>query len=307
MMRRLSGLVALAALGAAPLGAQRTNYAPLASLLPTGARALSLGGTTAASRDAEAALGNPALAGTIAQAGVSVARFQEGTGAGAAGMTTTVGVMGVGLAVSYLDYAPLFGASGRARLTDDVLWQPGAGAGASMAAAFSLSAAFKGWRWGAAASYLEERMESERASVAALTLGASRDGFFGNMTLGVAVQNIGPALQLGPDGDVDLPTRLAAGVSAPFFPVNAWFDLAATGGVAVRRDGFVSGSVGGELTYTPIEGIAFAFRAGVRRAEVRAERPLTGGVGASVDRFSLDYAWEQLREGGAHRIGLRIR
>ena len=304
MTRRVLVLLALAA---APLGAQRSAYAPLSALLPTGARALGMGGMTAASRDPEAALGNPALAGPGTLSGVSFAHFRDGANAGVVGVTTAVGVIGIGLAVSYLDYAPRFGGIGQARLTDDVLWAEGNGIAASTAAAFSLSAVYKGFRWGASATYLEERIELDRSSVAALSVGASRDAFFNNLTLGVAVQNIGPALRVGAGGDVDLPLRLAVGVSGAFFPINAWLDLGAQGGFAVRRDGLVSGSLGGDLTWVPIEGISFALRAGVRRPELRAERPLTAGLGAAIDRFAVDYAWEQLREGGAHRIGLRIR
>ncbi|MGQ0649473.1 MAG: hypothetical protein ACT4P7_18115 [Gemmatimonadaceae bacterium] len=306
-MRSRFVLLALALGATTPMRAQRTTYAPLSAQLPTGARAVSLGGMTAASRDPEAALGNPALAGSFTGTGLSLVNYHDGANGGVIGVSTAVGVIGVGFAVSYLDYAPTFSGIGQSRLSDDVLWRPGAGTAASLAGAFSLSTAFKGLRWGAAATYLEERIEAERASVAALNVGASKDAVFANMTLGVALQNIGPSLSFGPASDIDLPTRLAVGLSGAFFPLNAWLDLGASGGVAVRRDGFVSGSVGGELTYVPIEGVSFALRTGVRRAELKAQRPLTAGLGFALDRFALDYAWEQLREGGAHRVGLRIR
>lgn len=312
MNRWLAGCVLFIA---APLAAQRTLYAPLAPQLPLGARAIALGGANMSSRDAESALGNPALAGTASAAAFTLGRYHENAHGGSIGVTTPVGSMGVGVAVSYLDYTPspisfpLYSDNALVRGTTT------AGHASSMAAAFSLSTTFKGWRWGAAATYLEERVFTERASVAALNLGAAKDNFWRNMTLGVAVQNIGPSLRFsdgsfgaGGDPDVDLPLRLAAGLSSYFRGLGPWFDLSLSGGAAVRRDGLVSGNVGGELSWVPIEGISFALRAGVRRAELTVQRPMTAGLGVTVDRFALDYAWEQMSEGnGVHRLGLRLR
>ena len=102
--------------------------------------------------------------------------------------------------------------------------------------------------------------------------------------------------------------RLAAGLSSYFRGLGPWFDLSLSGGAAVRRDGLVSGNLGAELSWVPIEGISFALRTGVRRAELSVQHPMTAGLGLSVDRFALDYAWEQMREGGGvHRLGLRVR
>jgi hypothetical protein len=306
-------LAAAAFVAAVPVHAQRTPHAPLAAQLPTGARTLAMGGATAASRDAESALGNPALAGPGPITGVSLARYHEAAHGGVVGVATAVGVIGVGLGVSYLDYAavprPLPACpdcSGAEELNDDALFREGDGTAASLAAAFSLSATFKGFRWGAAALYLEERANVERASVAALSLGAARDVFFWGTSLGVALQNVGPSLRFAGD-DVDLPMRLSVGLNKNVFPQVSWLDVSTTVGVAVRRDGFVSGSAGAEFSYVPLEGISLALRGGVRRSELRAQRPITAGLGVAVDRFALDYAWEQLREGGAHRVGLRIR
>ena len=269
------------------------------------------------SRDAESALGNPALAGTGSAAAFTVGRYHDNAHGGSIGVTTPVGSMGVGIAVSYLDYSP--SAISFPLYSDDVLVRGLSGHASSMAAAFSLSAAYKGWRWGAAATYLEERLFSERASVAALNLGAAKDNFWRNMTLGVAVQNVGPSLRgsdavFGSGGsadgkaEMDLPLRVAAGLSSYFRGLGPWFDLSLSGGAAVRRDGFVSGNLGGEVSWVPIEGISLALRTGVRRAELNVQRPVTAGLGLSVDRFAVDYAWEQMREGnGVHRVGLRVR
>ncbi|MBC7895265.1 MAG: hypothetical protein H7066_07615 [Cytophagaceae bacterium] len=316
MRRTVFGLLLVAA-SATAATAQRTTYAPLAAQLPLGARAASLGGTNMASRDAESALGNPALAGTGSASAFTLGRYHGGTHGGVIGMTTPVGFMGVGVAVSYLDYESV--GTGAPFYREEVLVSRGAGHGSSMAAAFSLSAPYKGWRWGAAVTYLEERLFSERASVAALTLGASRDNVWRGMTLGIGLQNVGPSMRgsdvtfsreatANGEADIDLPLRLAAGMSSFFVPMGAWFDLGVSGGAAVRRDGLVSGNLGGELSWNPIEGIAVGLRTGVRRPELSVQRPVTAGLGLTVDRFVVDYAWEQMRDGGGvHRVGLRVR
>ncbi|MEO7962457.1 MAG: hypothetical protein ABIT38_00950, partial [Gemmatimonadaceae bacterium] len=77
--------------------------------------------------------------------------------------------------------------------------------------------------------------------------------------------------------------------------------------VSVRRDGVVLPAAGGELTFEPLEGFTFSARAGARRAELKEERHATAGVGVGMDRVNLDYAWEQLRSSGAHRITVRLR
>lgn len=302
-MKRLSTAL-LAVAGAMPAAAQRTVHAPLAAQLPSETRALAMGGTTAASRDAAAALGNPALAGAATIAALAVARYGGNARGGALASSSTVGVIGLGVAASYLDYGAGF--AGYARLSNDVVWRDGPGSGASLAAAFALSTTVKGMRWGAAATYLEERVDVERASVIALTVGMARDAFLWGTSLGVAVQNLGPSLHLAGE-KVPLPARLAVGLSRSVFPRLSWLDIALAGGVAVRRDGLVSGSLGGEFAWVPIEGVSVALRGGARRPELRAQRPMTTGLGVAIDRFALDYAWEQLRAGGAHRVGLRIR
>lgn len=284
--------------------AQRTTHAPLAAQLPLGARATSLGGGTAASRDAEGALQNPANVGVTTGLGVTLARYRDGVAGGAIGHSGSVGSMGVGIAISYLDYRPAF--SSAAPVSDAPLVDAGLGSAASLAASAAMSVTWKGTRWGAAATYLEERIETARSGAAALSIGASKAAQFGFASFGVALQNIGPSLRYG-TVDVPLPLRLAVGASGAQFPINAWFDLGVDAGLSVRRDGLVGGVLGAELAWVPIEGVSAALRAGVRRPELKAQGPGTAGFGLSLDRFALDYAFEQMREGGAHRIGLRVR
>ncbi len=295
-----------AALAAGPVavGAQRTIHAPLVAQLPHGARATALGGGTAASRDPEGALQNPANLGVASGMGATLVRYRDGASGFAVGNASTIGTLGVGVALSYLDYAPAFAA--RSLVSDGSLSEGGFGHAASVAAAMGMAVAWKGLRWGAAATYLEERIETSRSGVVAGSIGVAKAAQFGFASFGLALQNLGPSLKFGSE-TIDLPTRLALGASGAQFPLNAWFDLGVDVGLSVRRDGLLGAVLGGELAWVPIEGVSAAFRGGVRRPELAAQGPLTGGIGFAIDRFALDYAFEQLREGGAHRIGLRVR
>lgn len=304
MTRRFLALALSSSLGAIAAPAQRTIHAPLVAQLPLGARSTALGGGNAATRDVEGALANPAGVGAFPGLGVNVVRYRDGAAGGVLGSTSSIGVIGVGIAVSYLDYAPRFTSPGP--VSDAALVEGGSGTASSMSAAVAMSISWKGFRWGAAGTYLEERVSTQRSGVAAVSLGVMRGGWWRSSTLGLSLQNLGPSLEFG-QTNVDLPARFSAGVSGMSFPINAWFDFTAEGGAWVRRDGLAGGNAGGELIYVPIEGLSFSFRGGGRRPELKAQGPITAGFGAALDRFALDYAWEQMREGGAHRIGLRVR
>lgn len=304
MTRLLAVLLLAAAVPAAR--AQSGQFAPLIAQLPIGAQALGMGGWNASARDVDAALGNPAYAGSMTSTSLSLARFAERVNGGAITNQSTIGVIGIAIGASYLDYgatAPTLQARG---FSGDVLEERGPYSAASLAGGIALSTTFKGFRLGVAGLYLEERVQSTRASVAAASVGASKDVFTGRVRLGLAIQNIGPDLR-APSGAIELPTRVALGATGPLLAIGSYVDLFLTGGIAIQRDGFLSGGAGGELSYVPIEGISLAMRAGARRPELRAQQPLTLGLGAAYDRLAIDYAWEQMDGGGAHRVSLRLR
>lgn len=305
MTRALAAaLLVLTAIPAAR--AQSGRFAPLVVQLPMGAQALAMGGWNASSRDVDAALGNPAYAGSIASTSLSLARYADRVNAGAISNQSTIGVIGIAIGASYLDYGAATPTLQAREFSGDVLIERGPFAAASLAGGIALSTTFKGFRLGVAGLYVEERVQSTRASVAAASIGASKDIFTGNVRLGLAIQNIGPDLR-APSGDIELPTRVALGATGPLIPIGAYLDLFLAGGLAIQRDGFLAGSAGGELSYVPIEGLSMALRAGVRRPELRAQQPLTLGLGAAYDRLAVDYAWEQLDGGGAHRLSVRLR
>jgi hypothetical protein len=45
----------------------------------------------------------------------------------------------------------------------------------------------------------------------------------------------------------------------------------------------------------------------MRRPELRAQRPLSVGGSAGLDRFAVEYAYEDWVGGGVHRLALRVR
>ncbi len=295
-------IIALALAPATAL-AQREALAPLVAHLPLGARSAALGGATAAITDAEAALVNPALAGTFTTTALSVVNYRPGTAGAVVATGAGIGRFGVAFAASYLDYLAL-GPTEKSPVADDVLQFRGFDPSASLHAAMSLSTVVKGVRVGASATYLEERAALDRASTLAATLGAARR--VGPVMVGVALQNLGPSMRFGAQ-DVELPSRLAIGASGASMPLGAWFDVQVEAGMAIRQDGVYTASGGAELAYTPIEGLSVALRAGARRPELSRQAPLTGGGGVTLDRLTLDYAFESLRGGMAHRIGFRLR
>ena len=149
-------------------------------------------------------------------------------------------------------------------------------------------------------------MTDDRAAGVVFDLGVSKSLQFLNSTVGVAVQHVGPRLEVAGRRE-SLPSQLALGIATAPRGLGKWFDLSGTAQLDVRRDGELFPRGGVELSYSPLEGIAFTGRVGGRRPQLREERPVAVGAGLTMDRFTLDYGWEALREGAGHRITVRLR
>jgi hypothetical protein len=303
--------VALALLIAVPhadASAQDERYAPIVLQLPASTRAIGLGGAFTALRDIESIFSNPAFAGSVTGAAASVERFYASS-AGSVAATLSAGTVGTAVSAQVLNfsipqrYAPGSSSTPWPPVSSHVLTDHGPVAAASLAGAFALATAFKGYRWGAAVKYVEEELGVQRDGAPALDLGVGKEG--GTFTYGLSVQNIGPAIECT-SSKADLPLRATLGAAAlggSFGPFDAGLSMA----VSVLKDGFVAPALGTEWAYSPLEGYNFVVRAGVRRPELREQRPFTLGATFSLDRFSLDYAIEDVRTGVGHRIGLRVR
>jgi hypothetical protein len=124
-------------------------------------------------------------------------------------------------------------------------------------------------------------------------------------SLGITVQNIGAGIHL-PNSDAQLPLRVSAGVATYGWAVGQ-FDLNGSAGASLLPDGILLPGAGMEVNYSPLEGYSFALRGSIRRPELRAQRPLTLGGSAGLDRFALEYAYEDWVGSGVHRLALRVR
>ncbi len=298
-----TGTVAPSARAQSPAPDQRERYAPLVLKLPASARVLSLGGAQVALRDVDAVFGNPALVGTGTGLAFGAERYASGATAGQFASSSTIGPLGIGVGVQLLDAGPRYGVF---PAQSEVLTLESAGGTTSLAASVAASLTWKQVRWGVAATYVEERVTDDRAGGVVFDIGASKSLSVLNSTVGVAVQHLGARLEVAGRREA-LPTQLALGIATAPKGLGKWVDVGGTAELDVRRDGELFPRGGVELSYSPIEGVTFIGRAGGRRPQLREERPVTAGAGFTVDRFTLDYGWETLREGAGHRLTIRLR
>ncbi|QJR34565.1 hypothetical protein [Gemmatimonas groenlandica] len=298
-----AGALASSAQAQAPASDQRERYAPLILKLPATARVMSLGGAQAALRDVDAVFGNPALVGTATGLAFGAERYASGATAGQFASSSTIGPLGLGVGVQLLDAGPRYGTF---PATSEVLTRENAAGASSLATTLAASLTWKQMRWGIGAKYVEERVTNDRAAGVVFDIGVSKALQFLNSTVGVAVQHVGPRLEVAGRRE-SLPSQLALGIATAPRGLGKWFDLSGTAQLDVRRDGELFPRGGVELSYSPLEGIGFTGRVGGRRPQLREERPVAVGGGLTVDRFTLDYGWEALRDGGGHRITVRLR
>lgn len=299
-MKRPVFLALATLLGASRVRAQ-SGYAPLVLQLPASTRALALGNADVAGRDVDVLFYNPAQLVTARGVGVAVQRYRSASTLQTMSGAIAFGSGGLGIGVQMLD----FGVDpGVYPATKASLLRRGPVVASSLAATVGIGTEFKGINVGASGKYVEDRFGNARAGVAALDLGASDD--YGPVTIGLAVQNIGPDLQFG-GVLAQLPTRVTLGAAGGGRPVGP-FDLAASTALSVLRNGRVIPAAGVELGWTWLDGYTLAARAGVRAVDGDAESPVTLGAGISVDRLTLDYSYEMFYGGQpSHRVGLRVR
>jgi hypothetical protein len=291
---------ALLAAGALPLRAQEDRHAPFVVQLAPSVRALGMGGQWVAGSDPDALFFNPALAATQTATSVGFGRYAAASTLAHAAWGMSFGGRGIALGAAALDYQARPGAP----LSWRALGEHGSQRALSSVASAAGSLTFRGIRLGAAAKYVEERVGNIRDGGAAFDFGAAKD--VASVTVGLSVQNVGASFDVG-SVDAHLPLRVAAGVSGYGLRVGP-LDFGSSVGASVRRDGFVAGGGGVELGYVPLDGYQIVVRAGAHRPEARSLNPVTLGGTFEMDRFALDYAFEELRAaGGVHHLGIRVR
>jgi hypothetical protein len=283
--------------------AARERYAPLLLTLPVTARLLSLGGAQVAMRDADAVFGNPALVGTATALALGGARYSSSATVGQFASSSTIGPLGIGVGAQMLNAGVGYGTF---PASSDVLIATRGEGTSSVAATVAASLSWKQMRWGVGLKYIEERVQGTRVHGAMVDLGASRQLTLANSTVAVALQNVGAPLRVNGQGGT-LPTQLSMGITTGTRGLGKWVDVSGTTQLDVRRDGGLFPRAGVEVSYVPIEGVAVTGRVGGRRPQLEVERPVTIGAGFSLDRFTLDYAWEALRDGAGHRMTVRLR
>lgn len=299
--------VALHVLGANPVNAQPVGEGPLVLRLPASARILALGNAGIASSDGDAMFYNPGMLSSSRGTAVSLQRYGSNGVAGSMGTTNTVGSITIGIGAQVVTYSAPVGASyadvvktGGTHLSDS-----GGVAASSTALTLGFARTIKGFRLGANVKYAEDHLGAAHDGVAAFDIGFQRP--LGPGTLGVVVQNLGAGPRIG-GVEGTLPRRIGVGFGG-YRSIAGHWDIGAQTALTLEGDLFVRPAGGAELAYVPIDGVAITLRQGFRLPREKDEPLVTAGFGVTIDRLSVDYAMEPMRDGHgvSHRVGLRIR
>lgn len=275
--------------------------APLILELPASTEAMGLGNVFPVSgRDADGLFYNPATLDRASGVGVAVQRFGSRstilTGSGA--LPWLGGGIGVGV------QALAYDAGEGGVPTENDLVSDGDVAVSEMAASVGYAREVSGLRLGMAGKVLEQRIGRANASTVAIDLGVTADVAF--LTLGLAVQNLGPDLGLG-EVELELPDRIALAGSFEPEPLGP-LDVRAAAAVSRRGDGEIIPAGGVDIRYWPVQGRTFIVRIGARRVPDSPADPLAFGLAFWGDAIAVEYAFQSYTgTEDAHRIGLRWR
>jgi len=302
---------ALLLLAAAPLAAQsgaRAENAPILLRLPAGTRALALGNAGVAVADPDAVHYNPAQLAT----GRGIIFGLQGYGGegvqGSYAHALAAGAGGLGIGVQYLDFAqPCAACVGDVPGSAADLTRDGPLRASALAATVGYARQLFGVRVGVAGKYVEQRAGGTRDGLLAADVGVGYA--LGAISVGLAVQNLGPSMRL-PGGVYDLPRRISAGAAfsgLPFGPIDLSAS-AAIAHVADADDGDLVAGGGVEVAWSWLDGHSVAGRVGLKSKTEQGDSPLTLGAAFTRDRITIEYAFQPLEQvDDSHRIGLRLR
>jgi hypothetical protein len=306
--RKVFVAVAFAAIMAAfapsaPFAAEGTGAAGASFLLlPVGARSIALGEASAAlAHDPFAWLSNPGLM-----------PFVEGTGVGAFHSQWALdtyydnaiikreltSLVSIGGAITYLTSPDIAGFDEEGAPTASV-------SNNNLQGVFSVGIApIEGLGLGVNAKYLQERIADWTARGWAVDIGAAWQNGFHELTLGVAVQNLGSDITFITEKE-KLPTTLRAGVSGAVPLVFAPVTIRLAADFVKPRFEDPYACYGGELD---LQSMVF-LRAGYTGDTSReGDRFSVGGGLALFGHLMLDYAWSPYGNlGSFHRISLFVR
>jgi hypothetical protein len=293
----------LSLLCSTPLFAQE-RLAPVALEVPASVRAAALGGAfVLGSVDADAIFYNAAFGESLR--GISASAHLFGRPSSLVSVSGGMEWWGasVGLGLQTTSYAD----GGRTALrAEDDLFNTMGDAVAEQIASLAYARRVKGIRFGATAKWIEQRTNEARSSSFAADLSAGMT--VGPVQLGLAVQNLGPALPVV-DEERPLPNRATLGASLARPWIVGPIDVLATAATGRDAYGDFFGGGGVEVSYWPITGRTFTLRGGLRSVPSGMdEEPLTLGAGYTGDRISLDWAWQSFGPlGYVNRFGVRWR
>jgi hypothetical protein len=288
--------------------AQAPSAGPLLLRLPASPRPAALGNAWVAGRDADVLFYNPAqLVNARSAFELSFTRIGRAATQSSIASTYASGkwslTFGWGVQFLRFDTDP----AAPYPYSPDVLLSGGSVDGLGALFAVGGAFAFKGFRIGAAGKYAFDSVPaspassvtSPRAHVLLADLGVAR-----NLWRGVAaasLQNLGGADENDPSASV--PKQWLAGwsITRPAGPL----DLGVFTQV-MRRDGWTAPGAGLEVGYSWIEGYDVVIRAGARRPDTPAEKPMTFGAAFTADRLTIDYTL-RVFDGGKTANGVTIR
>lgn len=292
-----------------PATAQSRDRGPIVLELPASTRALALGNSfVLGSQDSDAVFYQPGLLNTAQGMSGSVQRYgPSGTLATfSAGRSWLSG--GVALGFQHLSYGadatePVLGTDLLGLSADIGSLRKNGNVGVSeLTVSVGYGRTVRGVQMGVVAKLIEERFGPRKSATGAADLGIA--GSPGPLTVGFAVQNLGPAMSIGGE-EISLPIRFALGASTDRKPVGP-LDLSASSAVHYELDGEVIPSLGLEVAYWPVTGRTFVGRVGFRYLpDEQSGSPLTFGGAFLGDDIILDYAYEGFESGGpSHRFGI---
>lgn len=305
----LLGCLVFATCWCAPVNAQSRDRGPIVLALPASTRALALGNSFALGfQDSDAVFYQPGLLNRAQGLSGSVQRYGPSSTLAtfSAGRSWLSG--GVVLGIQHLSYGA--DESGQI-LGNDLLGLPadigslrenGDVGVSELVVSAGYGRTIKWIQMGLVGKLIEERFGPLKSATGAIDLGAAASP--GPVTVGFAVQNLGPAMTIGGE-EIPLPLRFALGGSTDRKPVGP-LDLSASSAVSYRVDGHVVPSVGLEVAYWPVTGRTFVGRLGYRHLPgEQSGSPVTFGGAFIGDDIILDYAYEGFDSGSpSHRFSL---
>jgi len=167
-------------------------------------------------------------------------------------------------------------------------------------------------RLGVSATYARDAFAEQQDEVTVADVGVTMPFGPGNaLNVAVTMQHLGRGYQRGV-GDGERPWRGVLAFGGRNYPLATFWDISAITQLMIDADGTVHHAGGAELAWVPVEGLSVAARTGFRSVD-EVDRfsagQFTGGLGVTLDRWSLDWALDASRDGrpSAHRFGVRIR